>query len=64
MPDVNIIVTDITQPLYASNQDFIKNLPGKAAYTMGSTMMEEDVLTIKQNFTKTCRCIKSLTIMR
>lgn len=58
MPDVNIIVTDIAQPLYASNQDFIKSLPGKAAFTMGSTMMEQDVLTIKQNFYKSLQVHK------
>jgi hypothetical protein len=52
MPDVNIIVTDIGQPLYATNEDFIKNLEGKTAYTMRSTMMEQDILTIKNNFYK------------
>jgi len=52
MPDVNIIVTDIQQPLYATNEDFIKSLPGKTAYTMHTTMMESDIMTIKNNFYK------------
>lgn len=50
MPDVNIIITDLQQPLYATNEEFIKNLPGKTAYTMGTTMMEQDIFTIKNNF--------------
>jgi len=35
MPDVNIIVTDISQPLYASNQDFIKKPAGKSCIHYG-----------------------------
>ena len=50
MPDVNIIVTNMNQPLYATNEEFIKNLPGKTAYTMSTTMMEQDIFTIKNNF--------------
>lgn len=50
MPDVNIVVTDMDQPTYVTNEDFIKTLPGKKAYTMSATMMEQDVFMIKQNF--------------
>lgn len=50
MPDVNIIVTDMNQPMYETNDDFIKSLPGKTAYTMATTMMEQDVFTVKRNF--------------
>lgn len=53
MPDVNIVVTDMDQPTYATNEDFIKSLPGKKAYTMSATMMERDVYMIKQNFAPT-----------
>lgn len=53
MPDVNIIVTDMDQPTYATNEEFIKNLPEKKAYTMSSTMMEEDVFMIRKNFAPT-----------
>lgn len=52
MPDVNIIVTGIEQPFYSTNEDFIKELKGKTAYTMRATMMEEDVLALKNNFFK------------
>lgn len=52
MPDVNIIVTDASQPLYESNEAFIKNLNGKTAYTMATTMMEQDIYTIRNNFYK------------
>ncbi len=52
MPDVNIIVTDAGQPLYESNEAFIKNLNGKTAYTMATTMMEQDIYTIRNNFYK------------
>ncbi len=52
MPDVNIIVTDASQPLYESNESFIKNLNGKTAYTMATTMMEQDIYTIRNNFYK------------
>lgn len=50
MPDVNIIVTNIQQPLYASPQDFITHLAGQQAFTTISTTMEKDVQDLKNTY--------------
>ncbi len=50
MPDLNIVVTNNSMPVYGNNHDFIADLKKMTAYTMKATIMEADVNKLKDNF--------------
>ncbi|WP_276484299.1 histidine kinase [Paraflavitalea pollutisoli] len=50
MPDLNVLVTNNLEPMYASSQEFTGRLREMRAYTMAGTTMTEDVLSLRTNF--------------
>lgn len=50
MPDLNVLVTNNLEPMYASSQEFTSRIREMRAYTMANTTMTEDVLSLKTNF--------------
>jgi hypothetical protein len=50
MPDLNVLVTNNLEPMYASSQEFTSRIREMRAYTMDGTTMTEDVLSLKTNF--------------
>jgi len=52
MPDLNIVVTNSSEPVYATAQELTGKLKDMQAYTMANTTMDEDVLSLKNNFDK------------
>lgn len=50
MPDLNVLVTNNLEPMYASSQEFTGKIKEMRAYTMANTTMTEDVLSLKHNF--------------
>ncbi len=52
MPDLNIVVTNPGEPVYATAQELTNKLKDMQAYTMSNTTMEEDVQSLKDNFYK------------
>ena len=52
MPDLNIVVTNPGEPVYATAQELTDKLKDMQAYTMSNTTMEEDVQSLKNNFYK------------
>lgn len=52
MPDVNVLVTNNREPMYASPQEFTSRLREMQAFTQPETTMEEDVLLLRNNFSK------------
>ncbi|MEO6539376.1 MAG: transporter substrate-binding domain-containing protein, partial [Ferruginibacter sp.] len=52
MPDLNIVVTNSGEPVYATAQELTGKLKDMQAYTMANTTMDEDVLSLKNNFYK------------
>lgn len=52
MPDVNVLVTNNREPMYATPQEFTSRLREMTAYTQPNTTMEEDVNLLKKNFFK------------
>ncbi|WP_315824529.1 transporter substrate-binding domain-containing protein [Paraflavitalea speifideaquila] len=50
MPDLNVLVTNNLEPMYASSQEFTSRIREMRAYTMDGTTMTEDVLSLKSNF--------------
>ncbi|RYZ51698.1 MAG: transporter substrate-binding domain-containing protein, partial [Sphingobacteriales bacterium] len=47
MPDLNIIVTSNTLPVYQSADALLKDLAGMQGYTMANTTMKEDMLRLQ-----------------
>lgn len=52
MPDLNIVVTNSGEPVYATAQELTGKLKDMQAYTMANTTMDEDVLSLKTYFYK------------
>lgn len=52
MPDVNVLVTNNREPMYATAQEFTARLREMTAYTQPNTTMEDDVTLLKNNFHK------------
>ncbi|MDF2380651.1 histidine kinase [Nostoc ellipsosporum NOK] len=52
MPDVNVLVTNNREPMYATAQEFTARLREMTAYTQPNTTMAEDVAVLKKNFYK------------
>jgi len=52
MPDVNIVVTNSGEPVYATAQELTDKLKEMKAYTMANTTMDEDVVSLKKYFYK------------
>jgi len=52
MPDVNVLVTNNREPMYATAQEFTARLREMTAYTQPNTTMAEDVTLLKNNFYK------------
>lgn len=52
MPDVNVLVTNNREPMYATAQEFTARLREMTAYTQPNTTMEDDVTLLKNNFYK------------
>lgn len=52
MPDLNIVVTNSSEPVYATAQELTGKLKDMQAYTMANTTMDEDVLSLKNYFYK------------
>jgi hypothetical protein len=50
MPDVNVLVTNNLEPMYASPKEFTGRLRDMRAFTQAQTTMEEDVLMLRNNF--------------
>lgn len=50
MPDVNVLVTNNFEPMYASPQEFTSRLRDMQAFTQSNTTMEDDVLLLRNNF--------------
>ncbi|NII25960.1 histidine kinase [Pseudoflavitalea sp. X16] len=50
MPDLNVLVTNNLEPMYASSQEFTAKIKEMKAYTMANTTMTEDVQSLKSNF--------------
>lgn len=50
MPDLNVLVTNNREPMYASSQEFTGRIREMKAYTMAGTTMTEDILSLKNNF--------------
>lgn len=50
MPDLNVLVTNNLEPMYASSQEFTGKIKEMRAYAMANTTMTEDVLSLKKNF--------------
>jgi hypothetical protein len=50
MPDVNVLITNNGEPMYASSQEFAARLPTMRAYTQQHTTMEEDVQYLRDQF--------------
>lgn len=50
MPDVNVLVTNNREPMYASSQEFIARLKEMNGYTQPNTTMEEDIVALQTNF--------------
>jgi len=50
MPDLNVLVTNNREPMYASSQEFTGRLREMRAYTMAGTTMTEDVLSLRSSF--------------
>ncbi|MDF2190380.1 histidine kinase [Paraflavitalea sp. CAU 1676] len=50
MPDLNVLVTNNREPMYATSQEFTGRLREMRAYTMAGTTMTEDVLSLRSNF--------------
>lgn len=55
MPDVNVLITNNREPMYASAQEFTGRLPEMTAYIQPYTTMEEDVNKIKDAFFRKLR---------
>ncbi|MBO9659406.1 MAG: histidine kinase [Chitinophagaceae bacterium] len=53
MPDLNVLITNNREPMYASAQEFTSRLREMSAYTQANTTMQEDVNALKQNFQPT-----------
>jgi len=52
MPDLNIVVTNSNEPVYATAQELTGKLKDMQAYSMANTTMDEDVASLKTNFYK------------
>lgn len=52
MPDVNVLVTNNREPMYATAQEFTARLREMTAFTQPNTTMAEDVTLLKNNFHK------------
>jgi ABC-type amino acid transport substrate-binding protein len=50
MPDLNVLVTNNLEPMYASSQEFISRLKEMKAYTQPYTTMGEDIESLRTNF--------------
>ncbi|OQP58329.1 histidine kinase [Niastella populi] len=50
MPDLNVLVTNNREPMYATSQEFTVKLKDMNAYIMPGTTMEEDVQSLKEHF--------------
>ncbi len=50
MPDLNVLVTNNLEPMYASSQEFTSTIKEMRAYTMAGTTMTEDILSLKTSF--------------
>ncbi|WP_162915927.1 histidine kinase [Paraflavitalea soli] len=50
MPDLNVLVTNNLEPMYASSQEFTAKIKEMRAYTMAGTTMTEDILSLKKSF--------------
>lgn len=50
MPDVNVLVTNNLEPMYASPKEFTGRLRDLRAFTQPQTTMEDDVLMLRNNF--------------
>ncbi len=50
MPDVNVLVTNNLEPMYASPKEFTGRLRDMHAFTQPQTTMEEDVMMLRNNF--------------
>ena len=50
MPDVNVLVTNNREPMYASAQEFTGRIKEMQAYSQLGTTMREDIEQLKRNF--------------
>ncbi|HEY1201048.1 MAG TPA: histidine kinase [Niastella sp.] len=50
MPDLNVLVTNNREPMYATSQEFTVKLKDMNAYIMPNTTMEQDVQSLKEHF--------------
>lgn len=58
MPDMNVLVTNNSEPVYATSQELTTRLKDMRAYTMGNTTMEDDIEALRNNFYQPLRIIK------
>ena len=52
MPDLNVLVTHIAEPVYATPQELTSGLAAMNGYTMANTTMEADIELLRNNFYK------------
>ncbi|RYY54935.1 MAG: transporter substrate-binding domain-containing protein [Chitinophagaceae bacterium] len=50
MPDINVLVTNNGEPMYATAQEFTSRLPQMTALSQHNTTMQEDILKLKAGF--------------
>jgi ABC-type amino acid transport substrate-binding protein len=50
MPDLNVLITNNSEPVFNTAQEFIGKLSEMKAYTMESTTMEDDIKSLQKNF--------------
>jgi ABC-type amino acid transport substrate-binding protein len=58
MPDMNVLITNNSEPVYATSQELTTRLNDMRAYTMANTTMADDIETIRNNFYKKLRVIE------
>jgi ABC-type amino acid transport substrate-binding protein len=58
MPDLNVLITNNSEPVYATSQELTTRLKDMRAYTMANTTMADDIETLRNNFYKPLRVIE------
>jgi hypothetical protein len=58
MPDLNVLITNNSEPVYATSQELTTRLKDMRAYTMANTTMADDIEMLRNNFYKPLRVIE------
>jgi ABC-type amino acid transport substrate-binding protein len=58
MPDLNVVVTHNSEPVYTTSQELVTRLKDMRGYTMANTTMEEDIELLRNNFYTPLRIIR------